>query len=52
MQAVAGFGSDHVAPVLNRVGDGEALGLVRPNPKEGVRLFYVDASAFAEASST
>lgn len=52
MQAVAGFGSDHVARVLNRVGDGETLGLVRPNPQEGVRLFYVDASAFAEASST
>ena len=52
MQAVACFGSDHIAPVLNRVGDGEALALVRPNPQEGVRLFYVDASAFAEASST
>ncbi len=52
MQAVAGFGSDHVAAVLNRVGDGEGLALVRPNPQEGVRLFYVDASAFTEARSS
>ena len=52
MQAVACFGSDHIAPVLNRVGAGEALALVRPNPQEGVRLFYVDASAFADVSPT
>ncbi len=52
MQAVAGFGSDHVAAVLKRVGDGEGLALVRPNPQEGVRLFYVDASAFTEARSS
>ena len=48
MQAIAGFGADHVAPVLTRIADGESLALVRPNPQEGVRLFYLDASLFTE----